>query len=107
FVLCSLYEGLGAVMIEAAMAGLPVLCHPHGGSRYILQDSRWFVDMSESGNLSRRLIEWRERPLSTAVVRQLHDSVHERFNEGRLARDFEEMVQKVFVSSELSSRALI
>jgi len=52
FVLCSFYEGLGTVMIEAAMAGLAVISHPHGGSKFVLEDERWLLDMTEAGSLA-------------------------------------------------------
>jgi glycosyltransferase involved in cell wall biosynthesis len=36
FVLPSLSEGLPNALIEAVLAGLPVICHPHPGGKYIL-----------------------------------------------------------------------
>lgn len=95
FVLCSLYEGLGAVMIEAAMAGLPIVCHPHGGSRYILQEESCFLDLTASGNLARRLSELRQKPLSPAALQKIKESVRSRFNEDKLRTDFENMVKNV------------
>jgi 1,2-diacylglycerol 3-alpha-glucosyltransferase len=96
FVLCSLYEGLGAVMIEAALAGLPLVCHPHGGSRYILQDERWMVNMSESGNLAERLGVLRHKPFPQETINDLREKVHARFNVNKLSRDFEQMVEQVY-----------
>lgn len=103
FALCSLYEGLGAVMIEAALAGIPVLSHPHGGSRYILQDENCFVDMSERGNLTRRLAELRSFPPSESQLIELKREVHERFSESKLSCDFEAMLWKVCHDGEQRS----
>lgn len=96
FVLCSLYEGLGAVMIEAAMAGLPVISHPHGGSRFILQDDHWMLDMSQSGNLAARLGILRHKPFAPETINDLREKVHSRFNVDKLSRDFEQMVEQVY-----------
>lgn len=95
FVLPSLYEGLGAVIIEAAMAGLPVICHPHSGSRFILQDDYWLPDLSFAGALESRLREFRINMPSETKLRALKDSVNARFNEQRICTDFKEMVSRV------------
>ena len=95
FVLCSLYEGLGAALIEAAMAGLPVLSHPHGGGKYILQDDRWLIDMSVTGKLSQRLREWQVQAPSADSITALKSSVQKRFNEERLSEQFADMVKHV------------
>ncbi|MFX4963512.1 glycosyltransferase, partial [Acinetobacter baumannii] len=41
FTLASFREGLASSIIEAAMAGLPIISHPHSGGKFILQDSTW------------------------------------------------------------------
>lgn len=106
FVLCSLYEGLGAALIEAALAGLPVLCHPHGGGTYILQDDRWLIDMSVSGNLSQKIKELAAEPPSAEVLARLQSNVQMRFNEEELSRRFASMVEQVFYDQPLiKSRA--
>jgi glycosyltransferase involved in cell wall biosynthesis len=46
-------------LIEAVLAGLPVICHPHPGGKYILRDDQWFVDLSKSGALADRLRDLR------------------------------------------------
>ncbi len=100
FVLCSLYEGLGAVLIEAALSGLPVLCHPHGGSRFILdEDPRWLLDMSQPGNLSCKLKELKSRPFAPSDLAELKKSVQTRFCTDKLASEFESMVKRVFLES--------
>jgi glycosyltransferase involved in cell wall biosynthesis len=95
FVLCSINEAFGTVMVEAAMAGLPVLGHPHGGSKYILQDEQWMLDMLKPGNLAQRLREIRQKPFSKSDLNKLTTQVHDRFNEKTIASAFESMVKQV------------
>lgn len=56
FVLPSLNEGLGAVLIEAGLYGLPIICHPHKAARFILgNEYSGFVDLSVKGNLHNKI----------------------------------------------------
>jgi len=58
FVLPSLHEGLGAVLIEAGFHQLPIICHPHAGGKYVLgEDYKGFVDLSVKGNLAGKISE--------------------------------------------------
>lgn len=95
FVLASLFEGLGAVIIEAAMAELPIICHPHAGSKFILQDDFWLCDLSAEGSLHSRLQQWRSNMPSVAQTAALRDSVSARFSEHKIATDFKAMVAHV------------
>lgn len=106
FVLCSLYEGLGAALIEAALAGLPVLCHPHGGGKYILQDDQWLMDMSVPGNLSMKIQEFATSPPSSDALAKLKAKVQQRFDEDELSKRFAAMVEQVLYTQPLiGSRA--
>lgn len=98
FALCSLYEGLGAVIIEAAMSGLPVVCHPHGGAKYILEDEQWMVDMSVEGALAARLEDWHRNTPSATKLAELKQNVENKFAEDKLTLDFERMVQHVYMN---------
>lgn len=95
FVLCSLYEGLGAVIIEAALSGLPVICHAHAGSRYILADDFWLRDLSAPGSLANALSNWLRQPPPASQTERLKASVECRFSEAIVREKFELMVRKL------------
>lgn len=96
FVLASLNEGLGMVVIEAAMSGLPVICHPHGGSRYIVNnDEYWLHDLREPGALAGRISMMREQGVDPVRLAQLRRQATERFGEQALVGQFHTMVKKM------------
>lgn len=93
FVLPSLNEALGAVLIEAAMCSLPVITHPHPAAQYILQDEQWTVDLTVPGNLTRKLQDFRINPPAQVEIDRLHKQVLERFSDEALAPEFSAMIQ--------------
>lgn len=99
FVLASLVEGLPNALIEAAQTGLPIICHPHAGGKYILRDEQWLVDLSIPGALANRLRHLRLQPRSPQELRRLQQRTIEKFSPDGLADDFYEMVRKTFVAS--------
>jgi glycosyltransferase involved in cell wall biosynthesis len=99
FVLCSFYEGLGTVMIEAAMAGLPVISHPHGGSKFVLEDERWLLDMSNEGSLALKLQELHAVPPDPNTVKELQEQVRNRFDGRKISQAFQAMIKQVHASS--------
>jgi hypothetical protein len=82
-------------LIEAVLAGLPVICQPHPGGKYILRDDQWFVDLSKSGALADRLRDLRCRPCPETATRRLLLHALDRFSAVSLADEFYEMVRKV------------
>lgn len=75
FVLPSLHEGLGAVLIEAGAHSLPIICHPHEGGKFILGENySGFTNLSVNGNLSDKLGEYyqseklREKGIETEKI---------------------------------------
>lgn len=105
FALCSLNEGLGSALTEAAMSGLPVIAHPHPGSRYILQDERWLTDLSEPGGLARRLAQLKEKPPAGQIISELKKSTFDRFSQEALSHRFAQMVKSVACGKPAESPA--
>lgn len=56
FVLCSLLEAFGTVMIEAMSCNIPVVCHNHPSFQWIVQDGGMNIDMTRRGALSESLL---------------------------------------------------
>lgn len=100
FVLPSFREGLNNALIEAAMAGLPIISHPHPGAKFVLQDDLWLADLSRIGTLTERLLSFKNEPNEHEKLLHLQQSVHERFSKEELAPRFKEMVCRLINGAE-------
>jgi len=98
FVLPSFTEGLSNALIEAVMAELPVICHPHPGGKYILEDDQWLVDLSTKGALANRVKILRSYPRPEEELRRLQNRAMERFSADTLAGEFYKMVERVYTT---------
>ena len=98
FVLPSFTEGLPNALIEAVMAELPVICHPHPGGKYILEDDQWLVDLSITGALANRVKILRSYPRPEEEIKRLQNRAIERFSADTLAGEFYEMVARVYTA---------
>ncbi|MBS1994939.1 MAG: glycosyltransferase family 4 protein [Cyanobacteria bacterium SZAS LIN-2] len=96
FVLPSLRESLGNAQIEAILCGLPIIVHPHDGARFIIDDEYWMTDLSQSGNLTNRLLWMRENAATNLErMKMMQVNVANRFSEEVLSGKFESMVKRV------------
>jgi glycosyltransferase involved in cell wall biosynthesis len=93
FVLPSLNEGLGNAMAEAALAEVPIVCHSHPASRFVLKDEKWISDLSRPGGLAAKLMELQVNPPDKESLASLAKSVHNVFSAEALLPRFCEMVQ--------------
>lgn len=99
FVLASLNEGFGRVVIEAMSHGLLCLAHDSQHMRYLLGEYGYFSNFQESGNLTqllqenlRRLGEPDSSELERVALQQA--DAYERFSWERLLPDYIKMFQK-------------
>lgn len=80
FVLGSLNEGFGLVLLEAARASLPVLAHDRRLFQWILGNEEACVPMDVPGALAARLLSLSRDPArAKALGLQLRARLHERF----------------------------
>jgi glycosyltransferase involved in cell wall biosynthesis len=52
---CSLDEGFGRTLVEAMLAGTPLLSHPHATARFLIDSPESFVDLTSPGDLKKTL----------------------------------------------------
>lgn len=108
FVLPTLQEHLGNALIEAAMYGLPVVTHPHGGAQFSIRDEFWMTDLSQKGNLTNRL-HWLRNNASqlTDRVSRLQADVVQRFGAEVQAEKFAQMVYRTVSEDRTTSGASV
>ena len=83
-------------MVEAVLAGVPVVVHPHDGGKFVIEDQYWLTDLSAPGNLTAKL-NWMHRNTrgNLARIKILQKSVAARFSAEALAGKFDAMVKRV------------
>jgi len=95
FVLASLTEAFGLVLIEAAARGLPTLAHSHPAGRFILEDDEWLADLAKPGALTRRLQAWKRDLDLSARAGTLREKVVRRFSAEKLTPQFVALLERV------------
>ncbi|MDB5062975.1 MAG: a-glycosyltransferase-related protein glycosyltransferase family 4 protein [Mucilaginibacter sp.] len=96
FVLPSLNEALGAVLIEAGSHGLPVICHPHQAGKYIFgEDYNGLTNLSENGNLAKKIKELQNAGSIKCEGDKTQKIVSEKFDREKLTADFVKFINHV------------
>ncbi len=93
FALASLQESFGNVIVEAALAEIPIICHAHDGGKYILEDDYWLNDLSKPSALSTRILQLRNDTTCAQKTALCAQSVRERFAPSTLVDKFVETIR--------------
>lgn len=99
FVLPSLNELFGGVLIEAVMIGTPVIAHHTAASHQLMEQQFKTYDLSHPDNLANSLVELRKSPPSQDEMMRVANAVELSFSQEALCRQFVEMVNKVLTSA--------
>jgi 1,2-diacylglycerol 3-alpha-glucosyltransferase len=95
FVLASLKEGFGRVLLEAMSFGLPCIVHDHATARYILGKDGYFGDLREKGTLAaniNQILKIKE-DLGTRIAR--NREIQNRFSWNSLSPHYLDMLCRV------------
>jgi 1,2-diacylglycerol 3-alpha-glucosyltransferase len=93
FVLASLWESFGRVLVEAQSHGLPCLAHEYPVMSWVLGDEGDTADLQESGRLAAWLAGLTAADFSDDVRERRHRSAYERFSWTRLADRYVELLR--------------
>jgi 1,2-diacylglycerol 3-alpha-glucosyltransferase len=103
FVLPSLNEALGAVLIEAGMHGLPAICHPHQAGKFIFgEDYGGLVDLSQSNNLSKKIDYYKNNMNCQNEGLRIKTMLDERLNSKSLTSEFIKFITHISNAKKLS-----
>ena len=93
FVLASLWESFGRVLVEALSHGLPCLAHDYPVMRWVLGDAGEVADLEVPGALGAWLQSPDANDLSEDARRRRHQSAYKRFSWGNLADRYAALLQ--------------
>ncbi|MCM1981245.1 glycosyltransferase family 4 protein [Lyngbya confervoides] len=93
YVLASLSEGFGRVLLEAMGHGLPCLVHDYGVSRHVLKDHGFFADFTTAGALT-KLIQSVLDQVDNEAKNVRHQVVYDRFSWDKLAPAYAQMIHQ-------------
>jgi glycosyltransferase involved in cell wall biosynthesis len=97
FVLPSLWEGLGIVLLEAGLSGLPIIASEVDGITEIIDETTgWLVPAGDSGELARQ-INWLGVNLDSPAVRKKSERLKEKiirhFSITTITRQYSDLYQ--------------
>ena len=98
FVLPSLWEGLPNALLEAMIAGIPVVATDIGPNLEVIEDKRTglLVPSGNSQALADAIIEIINNSVKAAALSQAaYQDVKKRFNLERMVKEHEEFYQKI------------
>lgn len=93
FVLASLAEGFGRVILEAMSYGLPCLAHDYEGTRFILGEEGYFANFQLTGSLSTLISKVLAQGYDESKALIRHRSVFDRFSWQQLRPSYVKMLK--------------
>jgi glycosyltransferase involved in cell wall biosynthesis len=96
FVLASLGEGFGRVLLEAMSYGLPCLAHDYEVSRFVLKDEGYFGNFELAGSLTSLISDVLSQNNDNSKLRR-HQSVYERFSWDKIRSKYVDMIYSLFI----------
>ncbi len=100
FILGSLSEGFGRVLIEAMSYGLPCLAHDYETTRFVLRQEGYLANFELAGSLAgfiSQVLAEGHQPFKSYMR---HRSVYDRFSWEKLRPHYVEMIQRCVASPE-------
>lgn len=94
FVLGSVYEGSGRVLLEALGRGLPTVCHDSETTRFVTGPHGLRVDLTRAGALAGMLAEVRRDGFSAERRHAQHRFAYENFGWGALTPRYVDMIAR-------------
>ncbi|MDB5112547.1 MAG: a-glycosyltransferase-related protein glycosyltransferase family 4 protein [Mucilaginibacter sp.] len=97
FVLPSLNEALGAVLIEAGAHGLPVICHKHQAGKFIFGENYpGLTDLSKEGKLAEKILDIQNTMNIKKEGFETERIIKKKFNRNKLTEDFVKFIEHIY-----------
>ena len=101
FVLASLFESFGRVLVEAQSHGLPCLAHDYPVMAWVLGDEGDVADLTQPGAVARWLADGDATDRSSERCLRRHESAYSRFSWAMLADRYARMLREVAMGEPL------
>jgi glycosyltransferase involved in cell wall biosynthesis len=94
FILASLIEGFGRVLLEALEFGLPILVHDFHVTREVLEKYGYFGDFTISGKLTESIMNNLDQKTPLYSPEEIHHYLYTKYSWNSLKDLYIEMFQK-------------
>lgn len=100
FVLASLSEGFGRVLVEAMSYGLPCLAHDYEIAHFVVGEEGYFSNFEVTGSLASLIPQAMAEGYEISKRHLRHRSVYDRFSWEKLRPRYVEMIHRCVVSPD-------
>jgi len=104
FVLASIAEGFGRVLVEALSYGLPCMAHDYEISHFIFKNREYLADFTKTGSLTKLIPKALAASEDISQRQAFHRLAYENFSWEKLQPAYVDMIKKCAESRELSSQ---